>query len=162
MEEIKTGEITETNPKTESNPEELRKAREDLRKTIQERLEKERAILRDATEVIAEGKGRLKLEMPFTVGERTYEELIYDFMDLKGFEYADAMGTDPQADNAYRITQRQALALFAKAAAKQTDGLDMQDIQSELGITDAVEGVQLATLFFNASTRAGRMRISKK
>lgn len=62
----------------------------------------------------------------------------------------------------YRITYRQALSLFAKAAAKQTDRLDMQDIVSQIGVTDAVEGVQLATLFFNASTRAGRLRISKR
>ncbi|MBQ9407942.1 MAG: hypothetical protein IJU28_00930, partial [Clostridia bacterium] len=62
----------------------------------------------------------------------------------------------------HRITYRQALSLFAKAAAKQTEGVDMEDIVSRIGVTDAVEGVQLATLFFTASTRAGRLRISKK
>ena len=72
------------------------------------------------------------------------------------------MDSDVNANSTYKITYRQALALFAKAAAKQTDRLDMQDIISKIGVTDAVEGVQLATLFFNASTRAGRLRISKR
>ena len=50
----------------------------------------------------------------------------------------------------------------AKPGPKQTERLDMQDILSKIGVTDAVEATQLATLFFNASTRAGRLRISKK
>ena len=72
------------------------------------------------------------------------------------------MDSDPNAQQIYRITYRQALALFAKAASKQTDKIDMRDIIERMGMTDAVEAVQLATLFFSASTRAGRMRISKK
>lgn len=75
-------------------------------------------------------------------------------------EYTDAMDSDPNAGG-YRLTNRQALALFAKAAAKQTEGPDAKDIMEHIGITDAVEGTQLAMLFFSAAARAGRMRISK-
>ena len=146
----------------ETEEEKIQKAKEELRKTVKEGMEKQKALMKEANEAIASGKGRLKLESPIEVHDQVYTELVYDFTVLKGIEYTDAMGVDPNSDNAYRITQRQALALFAKAAAKQTDGLDMQDIQSEIGVTDALEGVQLATIFFNASTRAGRMRISKK
>ena len=81
---------------------------------------------------------------------------------LTGMEYTDAMDSDPNAQQIYKITDRQALALFAKAAAKQTDKVDMRDIIERMGMTDAVIAVQLATLFFSASTRAGRLRISKK
>ena len=72
------------------------------------------------------------------------------------------MDSDMNAENPFRVTRRQALALFAKAAAKQMQRIDMQDILAGLGMTDAVEAVELASLFFSASTRAGRMRISKK
>ena len=38
----------------------------------------------------------------------------------------------------------------------------MRDILERIGMTDALEGIQLAMLFFNSATRAGRMRILKK
>ena len=89
-------------------------------------------------------------------------ELVYDFTEMTGLEYAAAMDNDANAQQIYRITYRQGLALFATAAAKQTEGVDMRDIMEGIGLTDAVEGVQLATSFFAASTRAGRLRITKK
>ena len=120
------------------------------------------ALLRRVFSYLMPYKGRLTLETPIKSGDEEITELIYDFTALNGMEYTDAMDSDPNATGNYRITYRQALSLFAKAAAKQTDRLDMQDIVSQIGVTDAVEGVQLATLFFNASTRAGRLRISKR
>lgn len=120
------------------------------------------ARLKETLDTMKEGKGVLKLEHPITSGDEKIQELPYDFNQITGMEYADAMDTDANSTQAYRITYRQGLALFAMAAAKQTERLDMRDIMDRLGITDAVEGVQLATLFFNASTRAGQMRISKK
>ena len=131
---------------------------ENFKKTMEERKEKSRL----ANEAMKEGKGRLKLEKPILAGDEEVEELIYDFTDLTGTEYADAMDSDMNAQQIYRITYRQALALFAKAAAKQTERVDSRDIVERIGMTDAVEAVQLATLFFSASTRAGRLRISKK
>ncbi|MDO4620036.1 MAG: hypothetical protein Q4B09_05370 [Lachnospiraceae bacterium] len=118
--------------------------------------------VKEANEAIGAGKGILRLETPIEAGEEVITELPYDLTALTGMEYVDAMDSDPNTANAFRITYRQGLTLFAKAAAKQVDLLDTRDIQERLGVTDAVAGVQVATLFFNASTRAGRLRISKR
>ena len=142
--------------------EDLKKKREEMQKQLQAQMEEVRAKSREANEALGEGKGRLRLETPILAGDEEVKELAYDFTVLTGMEYIDAMDTDPNAMQIYRITYRQALALFATAAAKQTDRLDMKDITSRIGATDAVEAVQLATLFFTASTRAGRLRISKR
>lgn len=136
--------------------------REEMKKQFLERVEEIREKSKEANEAMGAGKGRLRLETPIQAGEKEITELPYDFTALTGTEYTDAMDTDPNAQQIFRITYRQGLALFAKAASKETDGVDMRDIIDRLGVTDAVEGVQLATLFFSASTRAGRLRISKK
>lgn len=136
--------------------------REELQKIMKEKMEEVRRRTEEAQIAMSQGKGRLALETPILSGDRKITELSYDFTALTGLEYTDAMDSDRNATSNYRITYRQALSLFGKAAAKQTDELDMEDIVSRIGVTDAVEGVQLATLFFNASTRAGRLRISKK
>ena len=133
----------------------------ELKERIKKELEEQRKRLTEANEALSQGKGRLRLETPIRAKDTEITELTYDFTTMKGFEYTDAMDSDPNANNAFFITKRQALALFAKAAAKQMDGVDMQDIVAGLGITDSVEAVEIATLFFNASRRAGRMRISK-
>ena len=129
---------------------------------LKERLEEIKAKNREANEAMSQGKGRLTLEKAILAGDEEVTELQYDFTELTGMEYTDAMDSDPNAQQIYRITYRQALALFAMAAAKQADRLHYRDIIERIGVTDAVEAVQLATLFFSASTRAGRMRISKK
>ena len=136
--------------------------RQELKNQFMARMEEAKARMKEANEVIGQGKGRLRLEKTIKSGDQEITELVYDFTEMTGVEYTDAMDSDQNAVGNYRITYRQALALFAKAAAKQTEGVDMQDILANIGVTDAVEGVQLATLFFNASTRAGRLRISKK
>jgi len=132
-----------------------------LREKIKQQLEEQRKRIQEANEALSQGKGRLRLETPILARDKEITELTYDFTTLKGFEYTDAMDSDPNANNAFFITKRQALALFAKAAAKNTEELDMQDIITNMGVTDSVEAVEIATLFFNASRRAGRMRISK-
>lgn len=142
--------------------EEKRERAAQLREQIKKATEEAKAKNKEIDAVISSGKGRLTLETPIQSGEETVTELIYDFTELTGLEYADAMDSDNSAQRIYQITSRQALALFAKAAAKQTDGLDMRDIMERIGATDALEGVQLATIFFTGSTRAGRARISKR
>lgn len=146
----------------EMTAEQAQPTREELQTIMKEKMEEVRRRTEEAQEAMSQGKGRFRLETPIKSGDEEISELVYDFTALNGMEYTDAMDSDPNATGNYRITYRQALSLFAKAAAKQTDRLDMQDIVSKIGVTDAVEGVQLATLFFNASTRAGRLRISKK
>lgn len=135
---------------------------EEIKQVLKERADEVSARTQEALAAIGEGKGVLRLETPILAGDEEKTELLYDFTDITGLEYADAMDFDNSAVNVYKITSRQALALFAKAAAKQTDGLDFRDIIERIGITDALEGIQLANLFFNASTRAGRLRITKK
>lgn len=151
-----------TSPATPETEPMTPEQREELRKQFAARMEEVKARTKEAQEAMGQGKGRLRLEKPIQSGDEEITELIYDFTEMTGVEYTDAMDSDQNAVGNYRITYRQALALFAKAAAKQTERLDMQDILSKIGVTDAVEAVQLATLFFNASTRAGRLRISKK
>ncbi len=150
-----------TTPKNENAPL-TQEQRAEMQKQLAARLEEVKARTKESQEAMSQGKGRLRLETPIESGDEEITELVYDFTEMTGVEYADAMDSDQNATGTYRITYRQALALFAKAAAKQTERLDMQDIISKIGATDAVEGVQLATLFFNASTRAGRLRITKK
>ena len=174
MEEIKkneTGKETENDsgPKgekemtAEEEQAAIEKAKAELQKTVQEGLAKTRAMIDEANMAIGEGKGRLKLETKIKTGDgETVEELVYDFTEMTGIEYADAMDSDRNGQNAYKLTKRQALALFAKAAAKNTDGLDMNDIMANIGMTDSVIAAQTAELFFQASQRAGRMRITRK
>ena len=142
--------------------EENKKKREELVAEFKRKTEEIKQKNKEINEVISEGKGVLALETPIMAGEEEVTELEYDFTRLTGLDYTDAMDSDLNAQQIYRITYRQALALFAKAAAKETDSLDMRDIIERIGATDALEGVQLATLFFTATTRAGRMRISRK
>ena len=147
---------------TEMTAEEKKKKAEELRKQLQEEAEKIKKRNSEADEIIKQGKGRLTLETPILSRDEEVKELQYDFTRLTGLEYTEAMDSDPTAQQIYRITYKQALSLFAKAAAKETDGLDARDIMQRIGVTDAVEGVQLATIFFTGSTRAGRMRILRR
>ena len=142
--------------------EEKKKKAEELRKQLQEEAEKIKKRNIEADEIIKQGKGRLTLETPILSRDEEVKELQYDFTRLTGLEYTEAMDSDPTAQQIYRITYKQALSLYAKAAAKETDGLDARDIMQRIGVTDAVEGVQLATIFFTGSTRAGRMRILRR
>ena len=135
--------------------------KEELEAQLKTRMEELRAKSKEAQEAMSEGKGILTLETPIRAGDEEIRELAYDFTVMTGLDYTEAMDSDSEASQIYRITYRQGLALFAKAAAKQTPRLDMRDILSKIGMTDALEGVQLATLFFSASTRAGRLRIRK-
>ena len=134
----------------------------DTEQAARELTRKLREKSRESLEAMKAGKGRLKLETPILAGDTQIDELVYDFTTLTGLEYTNAMDSDITAREVYRITNRQALALFAAAAARHTERVDAKDIIERIGMTDAVEGVQLATAFFLASTRAGRFRISKK
>ena len=164
MEELKQAVQTAENTAADNAAEEEKKLSPDeLRELIREKMEEGRQKAKDAQEAMSQGKGKLTLETPIKSGEKEITELKYDFTALTGLEYTDAMDNDMNANpNAIQnVTHKQALALFAKAAAKQTEGLDMQDIMTRIGATDALEAVQLAKIFFVGSTRAGRMRISK-
>lgn len=108
------------------------------------------------------GKGVLKLLTPIRAKSTDIMELPYDFNKLSGVDYADAMDSDTDGTNAFRLTSRQALTLFACAAGKCSDSLDMRDILSRIGAVDAVQACQVATFFFVQSGRTANSLISDK
>lgn len=143
--------------------EELKQTEETQEKATQaEEKEKQesRNLLDPVEQIRLFGRGRMELQEPIQDGENTVTELKWDFLALRGMEYVEALDMDPMAGgNCFRITSRQALSLFAAAAAKGTKGLDAKDIRQRLGVLDTPNAVQTATIFFNASSRAGRRRI---
>lgn len=104
--------------------------------------------------------GKLALSQPIRAGGLDVTELEYDFNRLTGWEYAGAMDKDSAVTGITRISNKQALSLFAAAAGKATPGIDATDILERMGCDDAVKAVQLATVFFVTSQREGNKRIS--
>ena len=98
-------------------------------------------------------KGTLKLSKPIRAASEDITELHYDFTTLTGWDYVDAMDSDTAAKNMFKITSKQALSLFAVAAAKKTDNVDAKDIKERIGVVDAAKAVQLATVFLVTSTK---------
>ncbi len=99
-------------------------------------------------------KGTLKLSAPIRAKSQDVTELQYDFSKLTGWEYVEAMDADASARNIFKISQKQALCLFAAAAGKVTPDVDATDIRERIGAVDALRAVQLATVFLITSTRA--------
>lgn len=107
-------------------------------------------------------RGKLILFKPFLSDGKEITELIYDFENLGGLDMAKAMDRGaPNGANAFRITNEQALELFIASAGKETDGVDATDVRRGLSSVDTVKAVQLATVFFIASSQAGNARITK-
>lgn len=108
-------------------------------------------------------RGKLTLAEPITDGEEEYTELVYDFSLLKGLEVARALDFGDGPRDSFRLNDVQALNYFACAAAKcqEIGGLDATDIRERIGGMDAIKAIQIATLFFRASSRAGDLRLSK-
>ena len=105
------------------------------------------------------GRGRMELRVPIQDGENVCKELNWDFLALTGAEYVDALDRDARANNTFRISNLQALCLFAAAAAKATPGVDATDIRRRISIMDAQKATQIATVFFTASNRVGNRNI---
>lgn len=104
-------------------------------------------------------KGTLKLSKPIRAASEDITELHYDFTILTGWDYVDAMDSDTAAKNMFKITSKQALSLFAVAAAKKTDNVDAKDIKERIGVVDAAKAVQLATVFLVTSTKEEKANI---
>lgn len=108
-------------------------------------------------------RGKLELSVPILSKDVEVAVLHYDFMALSGFEYADAMDSDSNGSfDSFHLTHHQALALFAAAVTKKTKGVDRTVIVRGLSICDSIKAVQLATLFFTASSRAANGRITRE
>lgn len=98
-------------------------------------------------------KGTLELAYPITARDKELKSLKYDYNALSGWEYVDAMDGDRESRNAFVVSAKQALRLFAAAAAKLNDDLDATDICQRLSLVDTQRVVQLSSLFL---ARAGR------
>ena len=99
------------------------------------------------------GKNVMKLSVPILSGDKEVDELHFDFNSLTGWEYAKALDGDPDATNAFRLSNKQALCLFAAAVQKTGTGIDERDVLERLSAVDAVRAVKQAVVFFNASGR---------
>lgn len=107
------------------------------------------------------GSGKMELITPIKSRGQDVTALEWDFTALTGKEYVQALDADRSAPNAFSLTNTQALAFFAAAAARKTPGLDARDIRDRLGMQDAVKAIQLSQVFYAACNRAGNARITK-
>ena len=114
---------------------------EEMKKLMQEQAEKLQA-------------GELKLKKPIKGGGKELSVLKYDFSELTAWEYALALDSDNSAANSFRLTKKQAISLFAAAAAKKTEEVDAKDIKEQMGVHDGVQAANIATVFYVAASRA--------
>lgn len=136
--------------------EEEKKTQEEEKLTPAER---EKKLAMTAAEVSS--RGAIELYEPIKDGDREYTRLEYDFKALRGTEMADALDSDDGGrGDVFRLSRRQAIALFAAAAEKKTDGLFAKEIKERLGVVDALNAVRIASLFFLSTSRAGNYLIS--
>lgn len=116
--------------------------------------------------------GKLKLLQPFRAHGQDVTELRYDFCGLSNEEMMDALDSAP-FNNMFAVSNSQAMAIFCATAAKcapeitDNDGYksklyDARDVRKRIGPADSVKAVQLAKLFYNASSQAGGNNISKE
>lgn len=115
---------------------------EEVKKAIAEQVEKNKA-------------GVMKLKKPMRAGGKDLTELMYDFSELTAWEYAAALDSDANNTNSFRLSKRQAVALFAAAAAKKTPEVDEKDVKERLSIEDGIQAANIATVFFICASRAG-------
>lgn len=135
-------------------PEELEKLKEKMEERTEMEKESERAM--------KEGKGVLTLEKPINARNKEITQLVYDFNELTGMDYISAMDCDEKANQIFRITAKQAINLFALAVEKCTEDVDRYDIIAQIGMSDSVIAIMYSTVFFTATVRAGKIRISRR
>lgn len=138
----------EMNEKNDLEQKKLEEARKATEAQLQAQLEKYAC-------------GELELAEPIRAGGEDVTKLSFNFRKLKALEVMDALDNG-RGTNAFRLTNRQALLLFAIAAAKETDKLDERDIAERMGAEDAIKAVQLATTFFSIASRAGDKRFTPR
>lgn len=144
--------------------ENINTANEETQQPENEPVKTEREKQEEAINLVIEqyGSGKMELMTPIKSRDKDITELEWDFTILTGKEYVQALDADRSAPNAFTLTNTQALAFFAAAAARKTPGLDTRDIRDRLGMQDAVKAIQLAQVFYAACNRAGNARITNK
>lgn len=134
-----------------------------------EEAKKEQENMTPAQQLRELTSGKLILMQPFRAHSQDVTELPFDFCGLTTDEMMTALDSVP-VNNLFAISNQQAMALFAATAAKcapKVEGTkrrvyDERDIKRGMGAADAVKAVQLAKLFYNASSQAGGQNISKE
>ena len=106
--------------------------------------------------------GAYQLSTAIRAGGKDVKELQYDFSELTGWEYAEALDSDKNAQTIFRLTAKQASNLFAMAAGKATPDIDANDIKERIGAEDSMAAVQLAILFFNSCALKRNNATTKK
>ena len=144
--------------------ENINTANEETQRPENEPVKTEREKQEEAINLVIEqyGSGKMELMTPIKSRDKEITELEWDFTILTGKEYVQALDADRSAPNAFTLTNTQALAFFAAAAARKTPGLDTRDIRDRLGMQDAVKAIQLAQVFYAACNRAGNARITNR
>ena len=114
-------------------------------------------------------RGTLVLNAPIRSRGQDVNELEYDFMALSATEYANIMDSDMNSANPFRMTKKQAIALFAAAAEKCASREDEKggkymlydavDVRQRMSIQDAIRAAQLADVFFTVSSRLENNRV---
>lgn len=137
----------------------------------EETVEEEKAVEDPAEQLRQLCRGKMKLMKPIRAHGQDVKEIAFDFCALTGAEMMDALDTVP-VNNVLAITNAQAMALFAATAEKcapyiedggmRTRLFDAKDIKKQLGAADFSEALQIAKLFYTASSQAGRNNISRE
>lgn len=129
------------------------------RKAAEETSKKKKAEIDEAkAERERYFSGAMKLVEPIVSADVPITELTFDFRTISGTDFIRAMDEDRETDG-FRLSNRQAIHLFAYAAGKGNGGLDANDIINRMGIQDMVVAVRLARSFFNIAALAGEKRI---
>lgn len=129
-------------------------------KDAKEKQSKPKMTAEEIARMVA--KGEMRLAVPIRASGKDISALIYDFTKLTGWEFAQALDRDGSGKtDAFRLTQMQALELFAAAAAKMTPDIDAEDIRRRMSIEDAIKAAQVAVSFFSFTSQAANARITR-
>lgn len=131
---------------------------------VKEEAKREKTPLEELTEL---ARGKMKLLFPLRANNVDYTELEYDYLAIGNGEYADAMDADrdPMSRNAFRVSVKQGLTLFAVAVDKAmfaTTGVDKTDVLERLSTPDTIRAAQLSSSFFANASRAGNLLSTSK
>lgn len=122
--------------------------------------EKAKEAAKKLMEKLAKAEGVMPLTEPITGRDKTLTELRYDFSKISGWEYVEAMDMDKSATNAFKMTNKQALCLFAAAVSKVMDEVDATDVRTRLGMMDSRNAVSITVSFLAASAQVGKKNSS--
>lgn len=116
-------------------------------------------------------RGKRELLVPFRAHGQDVKEMEYDFFSMTGMEMLDALDSD-MVNNVLAISNKQALAIFAAAAAKRAPVIeengfktrlyDAKDVRERLSPADCVAAIRIAKLFYQASGQTGSNYTSKE